>query len=47
MATKKVEPTNDKLAVFETALREIASKGDVERAGECVAIAKKALEESE
>lgn len=49
MATKKnplaPEVMNPQLTKFETALREIASMGEMERAGEAIQIATKALQE--
>lgn len=41
----KNPPVASKLSVYETALRQIASKGEMERAQECVEIARAALQE--
>ena len=38
-----IPPVPEKLSVYETALREIANMGDMERASGCIAIARKAL----
>jgi len=48
MATKKVEQsTTDKLAVFETALREIARGNAMDKYDLAIQIAEKALKEAE
>lgn len=40
-----IPPVPEKLSVYETALRLIAGMGDMQRAGDAIAIAKKALDQ--